>query len=100
MCNVLLCDVCVRCCRQVCDVLCQERIMREKGLKEKEREAPTHLIELARFTHASRVTKDSYTIMHYVSKQLHVYIRTNVGYWKETQTKGEGKGERTVYSKT
>ena len=32
--------------------------MREKGLKE-EREAPTHLIELARFTHASRVTKDS-----------------------------------------
>ena len=40
--------------------------MREKGLKEKEREAPTHLIELARFTHASRVTKDSYTIMHYV----------------------------------
>ena len=33
--------------------------MREKGLKEKEREAPTHLIELARFTHASRVTKDS-----------------------------------------
>ena len=34
----------------------QERIMREKGLKEKEREAPTHLIELARFTHA---TKDS-----------------------------------------
>ena len=52
-------------------ILCylrQERIMREKGLKEKEREAPTHLIELARFTHASRVTKDSYTIMHYVSK--------------------------------
>ena len=36
----------------------QER-MREKGLKEKEREEPTHLIELARFTHASRVTKDS-----------------------------------------
>ena len=74
--------------------------MREKGLKEKEREVPTHLIELARFTHASRVTKDSYTItkdsytiMNYVSKQLHVYIRTNVGYWKE-------KGERTVYSKT
>ena len=64
-----------------------------KRLKEKEREAPTHLIELARFTHASRVTKDSYTIMNYVSKQLHVYIRTSVGYWKE-------KGERTVYSKT
>ena len=71
--------------------------MREKGLKEKEREAPTHLIELARFTHASRVTKDSYTIMHYVSK--HSYTCT-YGYWKETQTKGEGKGERTVYSKT
>ena len=33
--------------------------MREKGLEEKEQEAPTHLIELVRFTHASRVTKDS-----------------------------------------
>ena len=48
--------------------------MREKGLKEKEREAPTHLIELRRFTHASRVTKDSYTIMHYISK--HSYTCT------------------------
>ena len=47
--------------------------MREKGLKE-EWEAPTHLIELVRFTHASRVTKNSYTIMHYVSK--HSYTCT------------------------
>ena len=62
--------------------------MREKG---KEREAPTHLIELARFTHASRVTKDSYTIMHYVSKQLHE-LMSGTG-------KKQGKGERTVYSK-
>ena len=30
------------------NVIRQERIMREKGLKEKEREALTHLIELAR----------------------------------------------------
>ena len=73
--------------------------MREKGLKEKEREAPTHLIELARFTHASRVTKDSYTIMHYVS--THSYMCTyelmsGTGKKHKRKGKARAKGPFTV----
>ena len=35
----------------------QERIMKEEKGRGKEREAPTHLIEISERTHAARVTK-------------------------------------------
>ena len=72
--------------------------MREKGLKEKEREAPTHLIELARFTHASRVTKDNYTIMHYVSKHSYTCTHELMSVTGKKQSKGKAraKGPFTV----
>ena len=37
--------------------LSQERILKEEKGRGKEREAPTHLIENSKLTHAGRVTK-------------------------------------------
>ena len=47
----------------------QERIMKEGRGGGKEREAPTHFIEVSVLTHAARVTKNSQTTRYYVAKR-------------------------------
>ena len=47
----------------------QERIMKEGRGGGKEREAPTHFIEISVLTHAARITKNSQTTGYYVAKR-------------------------------
>ena len=44
-------------------VFCQEHIMSSEKGRGKEREAPTHLIEISEFSHAARVTKNRHNRM-------------------------------------
>ena len=67
--------------------ICQERIMKEGRGGGKEREVPTHLIEISALTHAACVTKNSQTARYVAkkSKSVAVFVIQNLPL-------GRGKG--------
>ena len=59
----------------------QERIMKEGRGGGKEREAPTHLIEISALTHAARVTKNSQTARYVAKKSMSVAVFVILRSW-------------------